>query len=99
MQEKHDQADGTDDCRYDYNSYCWLKFHDLPPDDVVSVQIHLNDEEPPYCLDPLALKACADGGVAGERGHTMKCLNHEESPYCLDPSALKASARDAAGCS
>ena len=35
------------------------------PDDVVYVQIHLNDEEFPYCLDPSALKVCVDGGVAG----------------------------------
>ena len=27
--------------------------------------IHLYAEESPYCLDPSALGACADGGVTG----------------------------------
>ena len=68
MQEEHDHANGPDDCRNDNDSYCWLRCLNLPPDDIVSVQMHLNDEESLYCFDPSALKSCTDGGVAGRWG-------------------------------
>ena len=68
MQKEHDHANGPDDCGNYNDVYCWLKCLDLSPNDVVSVQMHLNDEESLYCLDPSTLKACAYGGVAGGGG-------------------------------
>ena len=79
MQEDHDHANGLDDYGNDNDFYSWLKCLDLPPDDVVSVHMHLNDEESLYCLDPSALKAYTDGGVE-EGGTEYEVQEYLETP-------------------
>ena len=78
IQEEHDHADRRDNCRNDNDFYCWLKCLDLPPDDIISIHMHLNNGESLYCLDPSALKdtgniteaydACNYGRVVGGGG-------------------------------